>query len=523
MPPSHESPRCSHQTFGRSSKKLVRDSSIPALLGDCVDLASADRDARISTSSLCSSVLSLSNSLIVPLTSESVLNISFKALVDSGSTDCFIESAFVRKHNLTPFSVPNIPLKLFDGTTNSVISEAIELPIRFASSETLVLRFLLTSLDKSCAVVLDTIGSPDTIPRLTGYWVKSHSTCTNPNEPPNPRYPLVRRTTAVDAPNLHPPKYPHEFAPSPVSFINAAAFSLLCKRSDTWTYRLDISAPEVSARSISEGTNKPPIPEVYSDFTDVFSKAKAGSLAPHQPYDLKIVTPNGVVPPHGRMYLLSETETKALREFLNEHLASGFIRPSRSPHGTPVLFVKKRDGSLRLCVDFRGLNKITQKDRYPLSLITNLLDAPQKACIYTKIDLQHAYHLVQIAEGDEWKTTFRTHWGSFEWNVMPFSLSNAPAAFQRFMNNVFGDLLDVCAVVYLDDILIYSDNLAEHQQHVRKVLTRLCKHGLFATAEKCEFHVETTEFLAYILMPNGLQMGQEKVQTIQDWPASEGS
>ena len=203
----------------------------------------------------------------------------------------------------------------------------------------------------------------------------------NPNETPNPRYPSARRATAIDASNPKPPKYPHEFAPPPVSFVNAAAFSLLCKRSDTRTYRLDISAPEVLARSASEGTNKPPIPEVYSDFADVFGKAKAGSLAPHRPYDLKIVTPDGVVPPHGRMYSLSETETKALQEFLDKHLALGFIHPSRSPHGTPVLFVKKRDGSLRLCVDFRGLNKITQKDRYPLPLITDLLDAPRKARI----------------------------------------------------------------------------------------------------------------------------------------------
>ena len=239
---------------------------------------------------------------------------------------------------------------------------------------------------------------------------------------------------------------------------------------------------------------------------------------PHRPYDLKIVTPDGVIPPHGRMYSLSETETQALREFLDEHLALGFIRPSRSPHGAPVLFVKKRDGSLRFCIDFRGLNKITQRDQYPLPLITDFLDAPQKARIYMKIDLQHAYHLVRVAEGDKWKTTFRTRWGSFEWNVMPFGLSNAPAAFQRFMNDVFSDLLDVCIVVYLDDILIYSDNPAEHEKHVHEVLTRLCKHGLYAKAEKCEFHVETTEFLGYILTPNGLQMGQEKVQMIQDWP-----
>ena len=153
-------------------------------------------------------------------------------------------------------------------------------------------------------------------------------------------------TQSCNTTDASPPKYQHEFAPPPVSFVNAATFSLLCKRSDTRAYHLNISAPEVSAQSTSEGTDKLPIPEVYRDFADIFSKAKAGSLAPHRPYDLKIVTPDGVIPLHGCMYSLSETETQALQEFLDEHLASGFIHPSRSPHGTPVLFVKKRDGSL---------------------------------------------------------------------------------------------------------------------------------------------------------------------------------
>ena len=148
-----------------------------------------------------------------------------------------------------------------------------------------------------------------------------------------------------------------------------------------------------------------------------------------------------------------------MKEFIDENLTNGFICSTSSPHGAPVLFVKKKDGSLRLCVDFRELNKITKKDQYPLPLISDLLDSPRKARIYTKIDLRHAYHLVCIAEGNEWKTTFRTHYGAFEWSVMPFRLTNAPAAFQRFMNDMFSDLLDVCVVVYLDDILIYSNNI----------------------------------------------------------------
>jgi len=180
--------------------------------------------------------------------------------------------------------------------------------------------------------------------------------------------------------------------------------------------------------------------------------------------------------------------------------------------------VKKKDGSLQLCIDFRGLNKITKKDQYLLPLISNLLDSSRKARIYTKIDLQHAYHLVRIAKGDEWKTAFRTRYGAFEWSVMPFGLTNAPATFQRFMNDVFSNLLDMCIVVYLDDILIYSDDITQHRKHVKEVLKRLRKAGLYVKAEKYEFHSDSVEYLGYILSPSGLTMSDAKVKTIQKWP-----
>ena len=139
-------------------------------------------------------------------------------------------------------------------------------------------------------------------------------------------------------------------------------------------------------------------------------------------------------------------------------------------------------------MDYRGLNRITKKDRYPLPPLTDLLDAPKKARVFTKIDLRHAYHLVRIADGEEWKTTFRTRYGSFEWLVMPFGLTNAPMAFQRFINNIFSDLLDVCIIVYLDDILIYSEDMTQHRKHVKKVLRCLHKNRLYAAPAKCEFH-----------------------------------
>ena len=148
------------------------------------------------------------------------------------------------------------------------------------------------------------------------------------------------------------------------------------------------------------------LPEDYHDFADVFSKSKAGKLADHRPYDLKITLDEGTVPPFSPIYFLSQEELAALRKFIDENLATGFICPSHSRCGALVLFIQKKDGSLRLCVDFRGLNWISKKDHYPLPLISDLLNAPRKARVYTKIDLRHAYHLVRITAGDEWKTAF---------------------------------------------------------------------------------------------------------------------
>src|SRR5258707_10289394 len=208
------------------------------------------------------------------------------------------------------------------------------------------------------------------------------------------------------------------------------------------------------------------VPQEYHEFHDVFSGEKANALAPHQPYDLKINLEEGTKPFHRPIYSLSPPELTALREFLEENVWNGFIHPSNSPWGSPVLFVKKKDGSLCLCVDFRALNRVTEKDRYPLPLIPDLLNSPAPARIYSKIDLKHAYHLVWIVEGDEPKTAFHMWYRSYEWRVMPFSLTNAPAVFQQFINKVLGNLLDICTVGYIDNILIYSDSIDQHQDHM---------------------------------------------------------
>jgi Reverse transcriptase (RNA-dependent DNA polymerase) len=170
-------------------------------------------------------------------------------------------------------------------------------------------------------------------------------------------------------------------------------------------------ALEPSARAASASADLvdlKDLPKEYHDFADVFSKTKADTLAPHRPYDLKIQLEDSASPPQPPIYSPSTSELATLREFLDEHLCMGYIRCTWSLHGAPILFVKKKDGSLRLDVNFRALNNVTKRDRYPLPLISDLLDAPRKARLYTKIDLRHAYHLVRVSEGDEWKTAFRT-------------------------------------------------------------------------------------------------------------------
>ena len=179
------------------------------------------------------------------------------------------------------------------------------------------------------------------------------------------------------------------------------------------------------------------VPAEYHDFADVFGKSNAYTLAQHRPYDLKIEIPEGTALPVTPMYPLSQLELQALRDFIEEHLRSGFIRSTSSPHGAPILFAKKKDSGLRLCIDFRGLNKITKMDRYPLPFISDLLTTAGKARVYTTLDIRHAYHMIRIAEGDEWKTAFRTRYGTFEWLVMPFGLTNAPAACYNSLHSLF--------------------------------------------------------------------------------------
>ncbi|KAI2655269.1 Transposon Tf2-6 polyprotein [Labeo rohita] len=276
-------------------------------------------------------------------------------------------------------------------------------------------------------------------------------------------------------------------------------------------------APVTPPRSTTHPPNSS-IPIEYQDLLEDFSTIKATELPPHRPGDCAIELKPGATPPRGRVYPLSQPETEAMEKYIKEELAKGFIRPSTSPATAGFFFVKKKDGGLRPCMDYRPLNEVTIKYRYPLPLVPPALEQLRSAKYYTKLDLRSAYNLIRIREGDEWKTAFSTTSGHYEYLVMPFGLANSPSYFQAFVNEVFRDMLNRYVIVYIDDILIFSNSLAEHVQHVRAVLQRLIQHQLYAKEEKCQFHQQSIAFLGYVISPEGVAMDDAKVKAVREWP-----
>ncbi|KAI2657358.1 Transposon Ty3-I Gag-Pol polyprotein [Labeo rohita] len=207
-----------------------------------------------------------------------------------------------------------------------------------------------------------------------------------------------------------------------------------------------------------------------------------------------------------------------MKAYIKEELAKGFIRPSTSPASAGFFFVKKKDGGLRPCIDYCGLNEITVKFHYPLPLVPAALEQLCSARFFTKLDLRNAYSLIRIWEGDEWKTAFSTTTGHYEYSIMPFGLVNSPCVFQTFVNDIFRDILNQWVIIYIDDILIFSDTRDLHVQHVRAVLQRLIDNQLNIKFEKCEFHQTVTSFLGYIISAEGVAMDERKVNAVLRWP-----
>ncbi|KAL0537615.1 hypothetical protein IC582_026598 [Cucumis melo] len=255
---------------------------------------------------------------------------------------------------------------------------------------------------------------------------------------------------------------------------------------------------------------------VVRDYPDVFPEELPG-LPPHREVEFAIELESGTVPISRGPYRMAPTELKELKVQLQELLDKGFIRPSVSPWSAPVLFVKKKDGSMRLCIDYRELNKVTVKNRYPLPRIDDLFDQLQGATVFSKIDLRSGYHQLRIKDGDVPKTAFRSRYGHYEFIVMSFGLTNAPAVFMDLMNRVFREFLDTFVIVFIDDILIYSKTEAEHEEHLRIVLQTLRDNKLYAKFSKCEFWLKQVSFLGHVVSKAGVSVDPAKIEAVTGW------
>ncbi|GJR15667.1 putative reverse transcriptase domain-containing protein [Tanacetum coccineum] len=240
-------------------------------------------------------------------------------------------------------------------------------------------------------------------------------------------------------------------------------------------------------------------------------------LPPAQPVEFQIDLIPGAAPLARAPYRLAPSEMKELSEQLQELSDKGFISPSSSLWGALVLFVKKKDGSFRMCIDYRELNKLTVKNRYPLPRIDDLFDQLQGSSIYSKIDLRSGYHQLRVREQDIPKTAFRTRYGHYEFQVMPFGLTNAPAVFMDLMNRVCKPYLDKFVIVFIDDILIYSKNEKEHEEHLKAILELLKKEQLYAKFSKCEFWIPKVQFLGHVIDSKGIHVDPAKIESIKDW------
>ncbi|GJS01139.1 putative reverse transcriptase domain-containing protein [Tanacetum coccineum] len=262
---------------------------------------------------------------------------------------------------------------------------------------------------------------------------------------------------------------------------------------------------------------------IVQDFPEVFPEDLPG-IPPTRQVEFQIDLIPGAAPVARAPYRLAPSEMKELSDQLKELSDKGFIRPSSSPWGAPVLFVKKKDGSFRMCIDYRELNKLTVKNRYPLPRIDDLFDQLQGSSIYSKIDLRSGYHQLRVREEDIPKTAFRTRYGHYEFQVMPFGLTNAPAVFMDLMNRVCKPYLDKFVIVFIDDILIYSKNKQEHAEHLKLILELLKKEQLYAKFSKCEFWIPKVQFLGHVIDSQGYSCGiLPKLNPVKDWASPKPS
>ena len=355
---------------------------------------------------------------------------------DTGAEADLVDFDFVERHSLemAPFTAPHI-VAVDDNHFESL--GVVYVPLKLTDSRGVVRR-----IRRPCSVIRSKGGSP-----------------------------ILFSMAALTEESIHLDPFTRKWwfnvRISQVTLLKPKQFKRECRKV-AFVYALMRMPEEVYIPEEDEGGDPAPapLPKEFADFQDRVTATTTLPLPRRTAADHAIDLLPGTTPPYGPIYPLSQAELEVLRRYLDDALAKGWIRKSISAAGAPILFVPKKTGELRLCVDYRALNRVTEKNRYPLPLISEILDRLSGAKYFTKLDLKDAFHRIRIREGDEWKTAFRTRYGHFEYLVMPFGLTNAPATFQSYIHQALHGLLDEFCIAYVDDILIFSSDRDSYTKHV---------------------------------------------------------
>ncbi|GBG83904.1 hypothetical protein CBR_g37775 [Chara braunii] len=421
------------------------------------------------------------------------------ALLDSGATRNFINQSFIQRDGLGAQvrRKPNpTAIKLVDDRTQQLLDRYIEaMPIYFTPHACEPVTFDVLDMDFDIILGMPWLASAD-------HMVNFHQ-----------RTLTVRN--AFDAEVSCTIPLPHSSIWCQV--VTTKSFQATCAYERTDEIGLCFQrAATTTESSPTDLSSDPRVVRLLDEFTNIFESPT--DVVPDRPISHEIILEAGAVPPKGCIYHMSEEELVVLRAQLDDPLDKGWIRPSSSPYGVPVLFVRKKNKDLRLCIDYCKLNVQTVKNVGPLPRINNLLERLGGAKFFSKLDLKSGYHQILIRPQDCYKSTFKTQYGHFEWIVMPFGLTNAPTTFQAAMTNEFRTMLDRFVLVYLDDILVHSQTLGDHLEHLRRVLETLRRAKYNANRDKCEFVLQELEYLCHFVKPEGISPLSDKIQAIQEWP-----
>nr|KYP39237.1 Retrovirus-related Pol polyprotein from transposon 17.6 [Cajanus cajan] len=398
----------------------------------------------------------------------------FVVLFDSGATHSFISISCVQKLNL-PVSLLNFDLVVETPTNGpmTTFSVCLKCPLTISDRQFLIDLICLPLSRLNVILGMD--------------WLSSHHVLLN----------CFDKSISFGESNS-------------TEFLSAADIKT-CLKENERVYMI------LASLTIETDSKLDEIPLVR-EFPKVFPN-DVSSLPPEREIEFSIDLVSGTSPISIAPYRMSPKELVELKKQIEELQEKQFIRPSVSPWGAPVLLVKKKDGSMRLCVDYRQLNKVTIKNKYPLPRIDDLMDQLDGACVFSKIDLRPEYHQIRVRAEDVPKTAFRTRYGHYKYLVMPFGVTNAPGVFMDYMNRIFHPYLDRFVVVFIDDILVYSKTREEHAEHLRIVLQTLKEKQLYAKLSKCEFWLESVNFLGHVISKGGIVVDPAKVEAVLEWKA----